>query len=108
MTTFEITRRGFLTGVAVSALFAPAAVLAAEEADIIYSGGPIITLDDANPRAEAVAVKNGLILAAGKADDVMKLKGANTKMIDLGGRALLPGFVRLAELDASLPESPER
>ena len=93
MTTFEITRRGFLTGVAVSALFAPAAVLAAEEADIIYSGGPIITLDDANPRAEAVAVKNGLILAAGKADDVMKLKGANTKMIDLGGRALLPGFV---------------
>ena len=93
MTTFEITRRGFLTGVAVSALFAPAAVLAAEEADIIYSGGPIITLDDANPRVEAVAVKNGLILAAGKADDVMKLKGANTKMVDLGGRALLPGFV---------------
>ena len=92
MTTFQLNRRVFLAGVAASALFAPVA-MAAEEAGIIYSGGPIITLDDANPRVEAVAVKDGLILAAGTAADVMKLKGANTKMVDLGGRALLPGFV---------------
>jgi predicted amidohydrolase YtcJ len=67
--------------------------MAAEEADIIYSGGPIITIDDANPRAEAVAVKSGRILAVGKAEDVMKLKGAQTQMVDLAGRAMIPGFI---------------
>ena len=91
--TFAISRRTFLGSVAASALLAPSFAHAAEEAEIIYSGGPIITVDDANPRAEAVAVKGGRILAVGKADDVMKLKGANTRMVDLGGRAMLPGFV---------------
>ena len=36
-------------------------------ADKIYSGGPILTMDDANPRAEAVAVKAGRIVAVGSA-----------------------------------------
>ncbi len=89
----NMTRRRFLAGVAASALFAPTFAYAADEAEIIYFGGPIITIDDANPRAEAVAVKGGLILAVGKADEVMKLKGANTKLVDLGGRTMLPGFV---------------
>lgn len=93
MTAFTMNRRAFLAGVALSALMAPTAVMAADEADIIYSGGTIITLDDGNPRVEAVAVKNGLILAAGTAADVMAHKGANTKMADLGGRTMLPGFV---------------
>ena len=93
MTTFPMNRRTFLAGVALSALMAPTAVMAADEADIIYSSGTIITLDDGNPRVEAVAVKNGLILAAGTAADVMAHKGANTKMADLGGRTMLPGFV---------------
>jgi hypothetical protein len=91
--SLSLTRRQVMAGVAAAALFAPSFSFAAEEADAIYSGGPIITLDDANPRAEAVAVKNGLILAAGSAEEVMKLKGANTKLIDLGGRTMLPGFV---------------
>jgi predicted amidohydrolase YtcJ len=88
-----VTRRTFLAGVAAAALFAPAIARAAEEAEIIYSGGPVITVDDANPRAEAVAVRAGRILAVGTTEAVMKLKGANTRMVDLGGRALLPGFV---------------
>jgi hypothetical protein len=88
-----VTRRTFLAGVAAAALFAPAIARAAEEAEIIYSGGPVITVDDANPRAEAVAVRAGRILAVGSADSVMKHKGANTRMVDLGGRAMLPGFV---------------
>jgi predicted amidohydrolase YtcJ len=91
--TIQMNRRVFLAGVALSALFVPRAAMAAEEADIIYTGGPIITLDDANPRVEAVAVKNGVILAAGRTAEVMALKGANTRMADLGGRTLLPGFV---------------
>ena len=64
-----------------------------ETADTIYHGGPIITIDDANPRAEAVAVKDGKIIAVGKKDDVLKTKGDATKLVDLDGKTMLPGFV---------------
>ena len=66
-----ITRRSFFL-LASTALFVSPA-LAADPADVIYSGGTIITVDDANPRVEAVAVKGGKIIAAGAAADVMKL-----------------------------------
>jgi predicted amidohydrolase YtcJ len=62
-------------------------------ADAIYHGGDIVTIDDTNPIAEAVAIKDGRIVAVGAKVDVLKLKGENTKLIDLGGKALLPGFV---------------
>ncbi len=66
---------------------------AADPADAIYHGGEIITIDDKNPTAEAVAVAKGKIVAVGKKDDVLKLKGENTKLIDLKGKTLLPGFL---------------
>ncbi|MFA9476518.1 MAG: amidohydrolase, partial [Filomicrobium sp.] len=66
---------------------------AQEAADKIYSGGSVLTIDDANPRAEAVAIKKGRILAVGSKAQVMAHRGEATEMIDLGGRALLPGFV---------------
>jgi predicted amidohydrolase YtcJ len=66
---------------------------AQESADTIYSGGPILTINDKSPRAEAVAVKNGRILAVGNLSDIVQLKGQNTIMYDLNGRAMLPGFV---------------
>ena len=62
-------------------------------ADAIYYGGDVVTIDDKNPTAEAVAIKDGKIIAVGKKADVLKLKGDNTKLIDLGGKTLLPGFV---------------
>ena len=86
-----ISRRSFLL-LASTALFVQPA-LAAVQADRIWTGGTIITIDDANPRVEAVAVKDGKIIAAGAAAEVMKLKGDRTEMVDLGGRTMLPGFV---------------
>ena len=65
----------------------------ADTADRIWSGGPVITMNDAAMRAEAVAEKDGRIIAVGSKDDVLKLKGDSTKLIDLGGRAMIPGFV---------------
>ena len=65
----------------------------AQAADRIWSGGPILTMNDAAMKAEAVAEKGGRIIAVGAAADVMKHKGPQTKMIDLAGRAMLPGFV---------------
>jgi hypothetical protein len=66
---------------------------AAETADAIYSGGPILTMDGAKPRAEAVAIKDGRILAVGTATDVKALAGPGTKAVDLAGRTMIPGFV---------------
>lgn len=62
-------------------------------ADTIYTGGDIITVNDAQPSAEAVAIKDGKIIAVGKKADVMKSVGDKTRKIDLGGKTMLPGFV---------------
>jgi predicted amidohydrolase YtcJ len=63
-------------------------------ADAIYSGGPIVTVNDAQPEAEALAVKDGKILAVGsKAAIESAHLGAATRIVDLGGRTLVPGFV---------------
>ncbi|WP_366556625.1 amidohydrolase [Aquibaculum sediminis] len=74
-----------------AALWAGSAT-AQEIADTIYSGGPIVTINDAQPTAEAVAVKDGKILAVGTMDEVSALEGEGTEMFDLAGRAMLPGF----------------
>jgi len=63
-------------------------------ADVIYVGGPIVTVNDAQPDAEALAVKDGTILALGTRSDIeTSHKGSETKVVDLAGRTLAPGFV---------------
>jgi len=63
-------------------------------ADTIYTGGDIVTINDRQPSAEALAVKGGKIVAVGTRAEVEKAhKGASTKVVDLGGKALLPGFL---------------
>lgn len=66
--------------------------LAQDTADRIFVGGPVLTMNDAQPRAEAVAVKDGKIIAVGSRDEVMKLKAEGTEITELDGRALVPGF----------------
>ncbi|MEM8579797.1 MAG: amidohydrolase [Pseudomonadota bacterium] len=73
--------------------FSLAPALAQSVADTIYSGGTILTMEDAQPRVEAVAVAEGKILALGSEADIDALRGPETNMVDLAGRALLPGFV---------------
>lgn len=70
------------------------AVSHAKNADTIYYGGSIITIDENAPSAEAVAVSNGKIVAVGKRKAVlMAEKGPKTKLVDIKGRTLIPGFV---------------
>jgi len=64
-----------------------------QTADTIYHGGTIITIVDAQPTAEAVSVQDGRILSVGSTEDVLKTRGPATKLVDLQGRTLLPGFV---------------
>ena len=66
---------------------------AAAPADRIIRGGPIVTVNPAQPNAEAVAIADGKIVAVGSEADVMMHKGEATEVIDLGGKTLVPGFV---------------
>jgi len=63
------------------------------KAELIVTNARVLTMDPGNPRAEAVAVAGGRILAVGSRAQVDALAGAGTKVIDAGGRTLLPGFV---------------
>lgn len=64
------------------------------DADSIYYGGNILTMNDAQPLAEAVAIKNGRILAVG---DLATIKAehnkTDTELVNLNGRTLMPGFI---------------
>ncbi len=88
---FQYGKVTALASVALAQVVAQAAFAA--DADKIWVGGTILTMNDAAMRAEAVAVKDGKILAVGKLDEVLRTKGDKTEVIDLGGRTLLPGFV---------------
>ena len=61
-------------------------------ADLIISNVRALTMDDLQPRAEAVAVKNGRILAVGTIASIMALHDRSTHVIDGQGATLLPGF----------------
>ena len=70
-----------------------AGLAAAQSADTIFAGAHIITMDPAQPAVEAVAVRGGVITAAGERGDVMARRGDETRVVELGDRALLPGFI---------------
>ncbi len=86
-------RRTIIAVATAVGAFATLAAAAAEPADTIYHNGTIITIDDAKPAAEAVAVRDGRILAVGSEAEVLDTAGENTRRVDLAGRTMLPGFV---------------
>ena len=78
---------------ATALVFGGSPALAAN-ADTIWFGGPILTANDKAPNAEAVAVKDGKIVAVGGSKAVLAAqKGRATHLINLKGRTLIPGFV---------------
>ena len=65
----------------------------APAADIVFRGGPVITLDPQERVASAVAIVGNRIAAAGSEQEISRLVGPRTQVVDLKGRALLPGFI---------------
>ncbi len=61
-------------------------------ADLVFIGGAVHTVDRRAPWAEAVAIRDGRLIAVGESRDVERWIGAGTEVIGLGGRLLLPGF----------------
>ena len=60
--------------------------------DMILVNGKVITMDDRQPRAEAVVIRDGKFLLVGTTADARKLAGPKTRTIDLQGQSVLPGF----------------
>ena len=64
-----------------------------ELADTIYINGVIRTMETPDDVKEAVAVHDGRILDVGTTRDLLNRRGADTQVIDLEGRTMLPGFI---------------
>ncbi len=62
-------------------------------ADLIITGGPILTMDPAGSRVEAVAVRHGRISGTGSAKELRARAGSAVETLDLEGRSLLPGLI---------------
>ena len=66
---------------------------AGHNADLIVINGHVLTMDGDNPTTEAVAVKDGVIVAIGSRATIEELKGPATKVIDAKGGSVVPGFI---------------
>lgn len=77
----------------LSSLFCVIGLSAQPTADTLFINGDIVTVDDKNPTAEAVAVANGRILYVGSQEGAMQFKSGSTDVVDLEGKTLMPGFI---------------
>jgi predicted amidohydrolase YtcJ len=74
-------------------LHAPVSAQGQGAAELIFSNGKIVTVDDRFTVAQALAVKGDRIVAVGSSQDIAKLAGPATKSIDLRGRTVVPGMI---------------
>jgi len=65
----------------------------ANPADILLVNGRIVTLDAKSAISEALAIEAGRVAATGRTDEMRKLAGADTQIIDLNGRTVIPGLI---------------
>lgn len=86
------SRREFLRNVGVLAV-SPAAFFERTEPELLLFNGNIITIDDRQPRAQAVAIADGRLLAVGSNDRVRALATGRTEKINLEGKSVVPGFI---------------
>src|SRR3981081_2783452 len=83
------TRREFLGSVAAFSLFP----LGQEKPDLILHNGHIVTMNAADPVAEAAAISRGRFFDVGKNAEVMNRAAPGVRKMDLGGKTVLPGFI---------------
>lgn len=83
--------------------------------DTIYTNAIVVTIDehelndDPGTIGEAMAIRGDIIVAVGSADHIMKMRGPDTKVVDLAGKMVIPGFIESHThpfdlFDANLPE----
>ena len=90
-----VSRRKVLGGAVLSTapLWMPKARAQGPRADVLFRNGTVITMDPSRPRAQALAVSGGKIMAVGSEDDLEGLRSPQTRIVDLSGGTLLPGLI---------------
>ena len=89
-----MTRRQLLaSAAATTALTAPMESFAMTQTDLILTNAKVTTLDRENPQAQAVAIRNGKFLAVGTEQEVRAAAAPNARVVDAGGRRLIPGLI---------------
>ena len=85
----------FMVALFLGILFIAASVQAQKPAaaDLIFVNGRVWTVDEAMPEAQALAVQNGRVMAVGSSAEIRALAGPSTRVVDLAGRMLMPGFI---------------
>jgi len=78
--------------VALLLLSGPTAPVATEPPDRVLVNAVVHTMDDARPRAEAVAITGGRITGVGSSRDLLATKGPRTEVLDLNGATVIPGL----------------
>jgi predicted amidohydrolase YtcJ len=87
-------RRDFLLALLATLVIASWATVAhAQKADLVVTNAKIVTLDPASTIAQALAVREGRIVAVGGNDVVEAMVGFATRRIDAGGRTVIPGLI---------------
>src|SRR3712207_9066262 len=62
-------------------------------ADCVFVNGEVVTVNPGNDVLEAAAVRGNEICAVGTTEEILKLQGPETRVVDLQGNSLLPGFI---------------
>ncbi|MEC9446377.1 MAG: amidohydrolase family protein, partial [Chloroflexota bacterium] len=62
-------------------------------AETVVKNANIMTVDTSQPRAESLAIAHGRFIGVGSNDDIEGLIGPSTKIVDVGGKTVLPGFI---------------
>ncbi|HZD52827.1 MAG TPA: amidohydrolase [Woeseiaceae bacterium] len=70
----------------------PSPAAGSDQADAVYTNARVYTVDEGNSWAEALAVRDGKLLAVGTTEEILSLAGDDTEVNDLGGRMLMPGI----------------
>jgi predicted amidohydrolase YtcJ len=88
-------RRRALLGIVLGSLLALTAGCAGEPetADLVLRNGKVVTVDDAVPDGQAIAVRGGTILAVGSDSEIAEYVGPETEVIDLDGQLAIPGII---------------
>ncbi len=97
-----MSRKSFLKAETQARLFSFSLMIAcaglchgvAGEPTLILLGGKIVTVDAKFTVAEAIAIESNRIVRVGPNDEVLKLAGTKTEVIDLGGKTVMPGLDR--------------
>jgi predicted amidohydrolase YtcJ len=93
-TTSFLVFIAFVTAIATLSVHAQrGGTAAAPPADLVLTNGRIVTVEDGQPEAEAIAISKDKIQAIGSAADIKTMIGPSTQVIDLQGQLAIPGFI---------------